>query len=170
MIRASSWMVMFVMGGIGLCLAAPAAAQSDPITATRFSLTIDGFEIASFTELVGIASDIEPSEYWESKGDSVQVKKLPGKAKPPTVTLKRGMNGSLELWAWHEAVRTGSMSAARKSCSLTMFNAEGQPVARYWLEKAWPSSMDLAGLKVGASEALVETVTLTADYIQRIAP
>ncbi len=86
------------------------------------------------------------------------------------MTLKRGMNGSLALWAWHETVRTGSMNAARRSCSLTMFNAEGQPVAKYWLEKAWPSSIDLAGLKAGASEVLLETVTLTADYIQRVSP
>jgi len=80
------------------------------------------------------------------------------------------MNGSLELWAWHEAVRVGTMGAARRSCTLTMFNAEGKPVAKYWLEKAWPTKMDLAGLKAGASEALIETVTSTCEYIKRVTP
>jgi phage tail-like protein len=51
-----------------------------------------------------------------------------------------------------------------------MFNSEGKPVAKYWLEKAWPSKMELAGLKAGASEVLMETVTLTCEYIQRVAP
>lgn len=61
------------------------------------------------------------------------------------------------------------MGAGRRSWSLTMFNSEGKPVAKYWLEKAWPSKMGLAGLKAGASEALMEQVTLTAGSIQRSA-
>jgi phage tail-like protein len=143
---------------------------SDVITANRFTITIDGYEIATFQELQGITAEVEPPEYWETSETTMTVNKLPGKIKPPTITLKRGMNGSLELWAWHEAVRTGTMSAARRSCSLTMFNAEGKPVAKYWLEKAWPTKIDLAGLKAGASEALMETVTLTCEYIKRVTP
>ena len=140
------------------------------ITANRFAIVIDGYEIAVFSELSGINSEVDASEYWESSGDAVAVNKLPGKFKPPTVTLKRGMNGSLELWSWHEAARKGTMGAARRSCSLIMDNAEGKPVGKYWLEKAWPIKMELAGLKAGAGEALIETVTLTCEYIQRVAP
>ena len=51
-----------------------------------------------------------------------------------------------------------------------MFNSDGKPVAKYWLENAWPSKLDMAGLKAGASEALIETVTLVAEKIQRVAP
>jgi phage tail-like protein len=81
------------------------------------------------------------------------------------------MTGSLELWSWHEAARKGTMGgAARRSCSIIMYNAEGKPVGKYYLENAWPSKMDFAGLKAGASEALIETVTLTCEYIQRVAP
>jgi phage tail-like protein len=140
------------------------------ITANRFAIVIDGYEIAVFSELSGINAEVESSEYWQTSGDAIAVNKLPGKLKPPTVTLKRGMNGSLELWSWHEAVRKGTMEAARRSCSLIMYNAEGKPVGKYWLEKAWPSKMELAGLKAGAGEALIETVTLTCEYIQRVAP
>ena len=143
---------------------------TDVITANRFSITIDGYEIATFAELSGIVAEFELAEYWETNDSNPSVSKLPGKFKPPTVTLKRGMNGSLELWAWQEAVRKGTMQAARRSCSLTMFNSEGKPVGRYWLEKAWPSKLELAGLKAGASEALMETVTLTCEYIQRVKP
>ena len=145
----------------------PAQAQ---ITANRYTITIDGFEIATFSELRGIVSEVEPQEYWEVNGDNITLNKLPGKFKPPTITLKRGMKGSLELWTWHEAVRTGNMAAARRSVSLTMFNSEGKPVAKYWLEKAWPSKVELTGLKAGASEALLESVTLSCEYIQRMAP
>jgi phage tail-like protein len=143
---------------------------ADVITANRFSITIDGYEIATFQELSGIVAEVEASDYWETNASNPTVSKLAGKLKPPTVTLKRGMNGSLELWAWHESVRKGTMSAARRSCTLTMFNSEGKPVGRYWLEKAWPSKLEVGGLKAGASEALMETVTLTCEYIQRVAP
>jgi phage tail-like protein len=146
------------------------AAAPSVITASRFSVTIDGYEIAAFSELVGITAEVESSGYWETSGTDVTVNKVAGKVKPPTVVLKRGMNGSLELWAWHEAVRAGTVNAARRSCTLTMFNAEGKPVAKYWLEKAWPAKLDLAGLKAGAGEALIETVTLVCEYIQRVAP
>ena len=140
------------------------------ITANRFAIVIDGHEIAVFSELSGIITEVEAPEYWEAGGDAIMVNKLPGKLKPPTITLRRGMTGSLELWSWHEAVRKGTMGAARRSCSLIMYTAEGKPVGKYWLEKAWPAKMELAGLKTGASEALIETVTLTCEYIQRVAP
>jgi phage tail-like protein len=148
----------------------PMSQPADVITANRFAIVIDGYEIAVFQELSGINSEVEQSEYWETSGDKIAVNKLPGKFKPPTVTLKRGMNGSLELWSWHEAARKGTMGAARRSCSLIMYNAEGKPVGKFWLENAWPSKLELAGLKAGASEALIETVTLTCEYIQRVAP
>jgi phage tail-like protein len=147
-----------------------AAKPSDPITANRFTITIDGYEIASFTELSAIVAEVETTEYTEVNQGGIQTNKLPGRVKPATVTLKRGLSGSLEMWAWHEAVRTGQMAAARRSCSLTMFNTDGKPVAKYWLEKAWPSKIELGGLKAGASEALLETVTLTTEAIQRVAP
>ncbi len=158
------------IAGIAMTTASWGAAPTDAITANRFVITIDGYEIATFQELSGIVAEVETSEYWESSGDQVQLNKLQGKIKPPEVTLKRGMNGSLELWSWHEAVRKGTIGAARRSASLTMYNSEGKPVGKYWLENAWPKKMELAGLKAGAGEALVETVVLTCEYIQRVAP
>jgi phage tail-like protein len=84
--------------------------------------------------------------------------------------VTRSHDGSLELWKWHDAVLTGNITAARKNCSLTMFNSEGKPVARYYLHNAWPSKMELAALKAGASAVLMETVTLVCESIQRVAP
>ena len=47
---------------------------------------------------------------------------------------------------------------------------DGTPVARYHLEMAWPSKLEVGGLKAGASEVLMETVTLVCEHIQRVAP
>ncbi|OLE28320.1 MAG: hypothetical protein AUG49_02820 [Catenulispora sp. 13_1_20CM_3_70_7] len=141
---------------------------NDAITASRFSLTIDGVEIAQFSELTGITTEVEPVDFLESSEKEVIFKKLPGKRKPPHVTLKRGKNNSMELWAWHEAVLTGDIVAARKSCSLVMYNFDGSPVARYHLEHAWPCKLEIGALKAGQSEVLMETVTIVCESIQRV--
>jgi phage tail-like protein len=145
-------------------------APGDAITAARFSIVIDGYQIASFSELIGISTEVEPVELMESTEKEVMLKKLPGKRKPPTLTLKRGKNQSMELWLWHEAVLMGDIVAARKSCSLVMYATDGTAVARYHLEMAWPSKLEVGGLKAGASEVLYETVTLVCEHIQRVAP
>jgi phage tail-like protein len=145
-------------------------APGDAITASRFSIVIDGYQIASFSELVGITTEVEPVELMESTDKAVMLKKLPGKTKPATLTLKRGKNQSMELWLWHEAVLMGDILAARKSCSLVMYATDSTPVARYYLEQAWPSKLEIGALKAGASEVLMETVTLVCEHIQRVAP
>jgi phage tail-like protein len=139
-------------------------------TASRFSIVIDTYEIASFSDLAGVVSEIEPVAYLESDAQTVDHSQLLGKPKPPMVTLKRGMNASMELWAWHEAALKGDITAARRSCSLIMYDAGGKSVAKYWLESAWPSKIDISAMKAGASEVMYETVTLVCEYIQRVAP
>ncbi len=140
----------------------------DALTAVRYSISVDGHEIATFSELIGIISEVEPVEYLASTDKEVVSAKLPGKRKPPTLTLKRGKNTSMELWAWHEAVLTGQVAAARKSCSLVMYNNEGKSVARYHLENAWPSKIEIGVLKAGRSEVLTESVTIVCEHIQRL--
>lgn len=141
---------------------------NDALTAARFSVTIDGYEIASFSELQGITTEVEPVTFMESTDKEVVLKQLPGRFAPGKVVLKRGKNNSMELWAWHEAVLHGNIVAARKSCSLIMYNYDGKPVARYHLENAWPAKLEVGALKAGASEVLMETVTLVCERIQRI--
>jgi len=144
--------------------------MQDALTAARFSITIDGYEIASFSELQGITTSVDVVDYLSSSDKDVVMKKLPGKRTPPTVVLKRGKNNSMELWQWHEAVLFGKMDLARKSCSLVMYNVDGAPVARYYLENAWPAKLEIGGLKAGASEVLLETVTIVCEHIQRVSP
>jgi phage tail-like protein len=144
-------------------------ADGEAITAARFSITIDGYEIASFSELQGITTSVEVVDYLSSSDKDLVLKKLPGKRNPPTVVLKRGKNNSMELWGWHEAVLFGNMAQARKSCSLVMYNVEGKPVARYHLENAWPAKIEIGSLKAGASEVLMESVTIVCEHIQRVA-
>jgi phage tail-like protein len=94
--------------------------------------------------------------------------KAPGKRKPAAVTLERGMTSNLELAAWHELALSDN-AAARKTATLTVYDVTGDPVARYHLENAWPSKLEVSTLDAGASELVLETVTFVADRVTRVA-
>jgi len=142
-----------------------AAAPPEDTTAARFSIVVDGHDIATFSELQGISSGYD-IDFIESSGRKLAV---PSKRPPQTVTLKRGMSTNMELAAWHE-LAMNDWTTARKNASLVMYDATGAPVARYSLENAWPARLDVGSLKAGASSILMETVTLVCDQLQRVAP
>src|SRR5438309_1279543 len=70
-------------GGLG------PSQPNDALTAARFSITIDGYEIAQFSELSGITTEVEAVKFMESSDKEVITKQLPGQYKPATVVLKR---------------------------------------------------------------------------------
>jgi len=145
-----------------------ATAPDDALTAARFELTIDGHTLALFSELELVSGfDRDELEIVSREGETELA--LPGKRKPPTVTLKRGMTRNIEMAAWHELVILGDVAAARRDVSLTMYNTKGDPVARYHLTDAWPSKIEVGALKAGESSVLLETVTMTCEFIQRVA-
>ena len=67
----------------------------EPLTASHFTLTSNGVQIATFGELSDITSEIKPAEFLESSDKEVILKRLPGQRTPPTVTLKRALTNSL---------------------------------------------------------------------------
>ncbi|MEU9255934.1 phage tail protein [Streptomyces sp. NPDC048270] len=143
------------------------------LSAAAFMVSFDSAGMASyFSELSGITSEIEPVEYIaaDSKtGEPVLTKQF-GKVKPPTVTLKRGVDGSGALFAWHEMARA-AVGAARMSGTLSILGhpesvgAERPVLAKYWLWGAWPSKVEVGNLKAGTSEIVLETVTFTCERV-----
>jgi phage tail-like protein len=128
--------------------------------ATRFSITIDGSEIATFSKLVGIISEADHA--------GTLLKKLPGKRRPPTVVLRRALTTDTGLAAWHEAAVVDP-ATARRNGTLVMFDSSGKPVARYHLENAWPSKLEIGSPVPGSDDAvLYESVTLSCDRIERV--
>ena len=138
--------------------------------AARFSLTVDGVEIAQFSELLELSSGVDPSALALGPANKrgAGARKLPGKRTPPTVTLRRGETNDLGIFEWHHD--SLGRRAARRDAVLVMFDVQGRPLARYHLESAWPAKVVISGVKAGASEALFETVTLACEDIQRVAP
>jgi phage tail-like protein len=148
-----------------------AAASGDPtvMSAPVFVIQVDGVRVATFSELSGISSEVEPVEFIDPGPGGITHTKQYGKTKPPQVTLKRGLDSNSYMWAWHQAVLVGD-PAARRTCSLQFFAAShspesGQPVITYVLENAWPSKLEIGGVTAGAAELATETVVLQCDQI-----
>jgi phage tail-like protein len=146
-------------------LAQPAGA----IAPARFSITIDDHEIASFSELQGLTSGVDPDTLAlgaDKKGKLAL--KVPAKRTPPAVTLRRGATADLTLFAWH----SDALQAAtgRRNAELIFFAADGRPVARYHLENAWPAKIEIESLKAGASEVLYETVIIVCERLEALEP
>lgn len=142
----------------------------EAITASRFTVSIDGVEIATFSELRGIVTQIATVDSVESSDHGVVIRKIAGNPMPPELTLSKGKTHNMQLWAWHESARRGEMGACRKSCSLVMYDTTGKPTAKYYLERAWPKKIEIGALKAGANEVLTESVTIVCEDIQRVAP
>jgi len=142
-----------------------ATGSTNPvISAARYVISIDSLEV-TFAELTGIKSEVEPVEYIsaDSTGTIVHTKQF-GKTKPPNITLKRGVDNSTAIWLWHQLVLAGDITAY-KSCTLGLQDASGNTLISYILENAWPCKVDIAGLKAGASEVVMETVEIVCDSI-----
>jgi phage tail-like protein len=160
-----------VLLGVGVLAAVGfGKGGTDQITAARYSVTLDGFEIASFTHLTDLAEAVTPATYLSSDDQGVVTNKLPGLLVAPTITLSRPMTADMTLNNWHDAVRQGNISLGRRSVSLTVYDNQATPVARYSLTKAWPSKLEITATPGSKGEALTEEVTFVAEYMQRVAP
>ncbi len=149
----------------------PPGGATQNIVANRFAVRVDNIE-TFFSELTGIASEVENVDFYfngpQGGNGGAAIARLPGKYKPPTITLKRGSDTTLVLWAWHQALRDGKMKDATKSGSLLIYGHEGDtPVSTYHFEDAWCNKLTLSGVKAGGSEVLTEECTIVCTVLRR---
>jgi phage tail-like protein len=139
----------------------------DPDAVVSYTLTSGGTALATFGTLVELPSEVEVIEYRQGTATGEEaVRLLPGKPVRTTVVLERGLTSGLELWTWHEQARSGAQSLAR-DIALTGHNRAGTAVVRWNLASAWPSAVRYADPAEGAA---VETATLVAENVERVAP
>jgi len=147
----------------------PNVSNNDAIAARNFAIEVDGTTIAQFTELSGLTSEMEVTELKENGPDGkLIIKKIPGAHKPPTLTLKRAKNVSMELQKWHQAALNGKVKEARKNGSVILYDFESGEVARWNFVNAWPSKLSTGSLKAGSNEVVTEEATIVMESIERV--
>ena len=141
----------------------------DALTAQRFSIEIDSVSLAQFQEVTGTASEVDVVEIREvdAKGQ-LTLKKAIGAVKPPTITLRRAANASMDLWNWHKAALDGKLKDARRNGSIVQYDFGFAEVARYNFTNAWVSKLSISGMKAGENAPSVEEVTIVCEKFERV--
>ncbi|MBI5879531.1 MAG: phage tail protein [Chloroflexi bacterium] len=143
--------------------------DSDPIPSFSFVLDFQGTISGAFSEVGGIGSENEVIEAKNvgQKGQEYIVK-VPGRLKWTEITLKRGITDTMDMWEWRMSVEQGAMAKARKNCSITMYDRNFKPAARWDLVNAWPSKITGPSVKSDSNEFGVEEMVLQHEGMKRV--
>ena len=141
----------------------------DALVAQRFKIEVKGTAIATFQEVSGITSELEvvTLKANDLMGKPI-VKQMIGAQKPPTITLKRAADSSMDLWNWHKAALDGDLVGARREGSIVQLDFTHQEVARYNFFDAWISKLTATGMKAGDTTPSVEEVTIVCERLERV--
>lgn len=141
---------------------------NDALASSHFALEFDGIEQFQFQEVSGLTVERDVITLKENGPDGHPVLKLmPGNLKQPTITLKRGTNMSKAMFDWFEQAQEG-IGDARRTGSIIAYDYAWGEVARWNFEHGWPSKIEISGLKAGATEPSLETVTIVAERLTRV--
>jgi len=139
------------------------------LASATFKIDANG-NSAVFSELTGISSEVELAEYMEVGEHGPVFGRFVGKAKPPTVVLKRAMGTGKDttwIWAWHALARSGKPDAYM-DVTLSLFGAgsdPSKPLKSYQLVNGIASKVEIAGMQAGRTEMVMQSVTIQCDEI-----
>jgi phage tail-like protein len=148
-------------------ISAPNLKITPPKNQPNLNLSIKNL---AFQELANINSEINVEQYVsvDSKGTIIHTKQM-GLTKPPSVTLKRGLDDNMALWFWHKMALQGKPEA-RSDVTLEMFGGgiptigDSQPIFTYTLAFAWCAKINISGAKAGEG-FVTEDVVIACDSI-----
>lgn len=143
--------------------------EQDPLVSSWFGVEFQGQVVGAFRECTGLGSENEVVEYKASgeKGEYV-IKKVPGRLKWNNITLKRGITDAMDMWQWRKLVEQGKITDARKNGTITMYNQQGNAVAKWNFTNAWPSKLNGPSANAGNNEVAIEELELTHEGYERV--
>ncbi|MCY4725949.1 phage tail protein [Nocardioides sp. STR2] len=135
-------------------------ARNDPYSAFNFIVEIDGVIVGGFAECGGLGTETDIVEYRNGDED-ITVRKLPGKAKYPQISLKRGFTDSRELWEWRKLVITGRTQ--RKSGTIQLLDEARQPALKWNFREGWPSKWEGPAFNAKNNDVAIETLEIAHE-------
>lgn len=140
--------------------------RDTPYGAFNFQVDLGSGVAGGFSDVSGLVTEMTVAEYREGSEKENHVRKIPGVHKVGDVTLKRGLVGTGELFAWIKQARTEGYKAKRTVSIMLMDEAGTGPVATWKLQGAVPlkyTGPTLAG-KGGGDVAMEELVLSCEGY------
>jgi len=135
----------------------------DPAFAARFTLSLDGKDVGSFSEIGGLAVTVEVEELVEG-GQNGFTHRLPRGMKWANVVLKRGVTETDVLLPWLaeysgpqlEKLEGNGFALQTRTATITVHDAKGRPVRAWSLEGAYPVRWTGPRFAASSREAAVE--------------
>jgi len=119
---------------------------------------------ASFSEIVLPDISIDVVEY--RAGNEPGTHKLPGPTHYDNVILRRGIIGSLNLYAWINQVRNGDINA-RRNVIISLLSEDLATVVLTWkLLRAWPVKYSFGHLNAKGDDVAIEELVLTYESLE----
>jgi phage tail-like protein len=87
--------------------------------------------VAGFQECSNIGMEVTVAEYRAGNHKENSVQKITGLNKATDVTLKRGVIGSLDLYAWLDDIRNGNQNALR-TVTVQLQNEDHTQIVQTW--------------------------------------
>ena len=144
----------------------PTGTRVDPYRGFNFLVEIDGITQAGFQEVSGLDSSTPSLDYREGT-DPMHVRKLSGLTKFGNITLKRGITDDMDMWKWRKLIEEGKIDEARKNGTITMYNQEGKPIAKWSFVRAWPSKLTGPTANATNNEVGIEELEITHEGYAR---
>ncbi len=122
--------------------------------------------VGGFSDVSGLGVDVSYSEYRNGNERVNTVRKIPNTHKLDDVTLKRGLVGSADLFAWLSNVRDGAYEP--RVVMITLFDeTHTKPVAQWKLINAQPKKWVGPTLAAkGGGEVTMEELHLVHEGIE----
>lgn len=146
----------------------PTNERNDPYRNFRFKVEINGITLkGGFSDATIPDSSTEPVDYREGHEDPWQ-RKLSGLTKYGSLTLKKGLVDSMELYNWRKQVEQSGANKNRKDISLILVDEEGKDSCRWDILAAWPTKYSSSGFEAKGNAVMIETFELALEKITRM--
>lgn len=143
------------------------AERKDPFRNFRFRVEIDGLHVAAFSEATIADSSTDVVDYREGTDPPYQ-RQLSGLVKYGTISLKRGLTDSRELYEWRKLVEDKGAGAARKSMSVILMDEAGGDQVRWNFVEAWPSKYSGSEFNAKGNDVVIENIEIVHEGMIRV--
>lgn len=143
----------------------PGALQDVEYIGSWFSLELDNGIEGYFSEIGGLAIEVEVVELTDSVKDTT-TRKRPGTTKYQEITLKRTLSPDKKFWEWAKSIRDGKNDFRTKG-AIVLYDITGTEIGRWTIENCWPSKWSASDLDVGSDDLMKEDITLQVELLKR---
>lgn len=140
--------------------------RDTPYGSFNFLVSLEGLDPesvqAGFSAVSGLDRSVEMLEYRAGNAKSNAPRLIPGRARPVTVTLTRGLIGDTTLHEWLDASLRGS--ADRRTVLIQLLAEDRSGAVQVWrLVNALPTALEGPDLDAMGHDVAVERLVLVAE-------